>query len=74
MISHVHELSQRFADLTGIDPELRPATRPEFGHFQTNVALRLAKTRGQKPRDIAAELVEQIDLTDLCDVVAVPAT
>lgn len=67
VISHALELSQRFADLTGIDPELRPATRPEFGHFQTNVALRLAKTRGQKPRDIAAELVEQIDLSDLCE-------
>ncbi|HIT74526.1 MAG TPA: arginine--tRNA ligase [Candidatus Avipropionibacterium avicola] len=67
MLSYAHELSQRFADLTGIDPELRPATRPEFGHFQTNVALRLAKTRGQKPRDIAAELVEQIELGDICE-------
>lgn len=66
VLSYAHELSQRFADLTGIDPELRPATRPEFGHFQTNVALRLAKSRGQKPRDIAAELVEQIDLSDIC--------
>jgi len=65
--SYTSELSQRFATVTGIDPELRPATRPEFGHFQTNVALRLAKERGAKPRDIAAEIIAAIDVADLCE-------
>ena len=35
-------LTARFEAATGVDPELRPATKPQFGHFQTNVALRLA--------------------------------
>lgn len=65
--SYTTELSQRFASVTGIDPELRPATRPEFGHFQTNVALRLAKERGAKPRDVAAEIVAAVDVADLCE-------
>ena len=65
--AYVTELSQRFAETAGIDPELRPATRPEFGHFQTNVALRLAKSRGQKPRDVAADIIAAVDVADLCE-------
>jgi arginyl-tRNA synthetase len=53
--------------VTGIDPELRPATKPEFGHYQTNVALRLAKTAGKPPREVATELVGQLDLADTCE-------
>ena len=46
-------LSDRIFGVTGIDPELRPATKPQFGHYQTNVALRLAKSEGQSPREVA---------------------
>ena len=46
-------LTDRFQSATGVDPELRPATKPQFGHFQSNVALRLAKREGKPPRDIA---------------------
>ncbi|ADB29666.1 arginyl-tRNA synthetase [Kribbella flavida DSM 17836] len=53
-------------DLPGADPELRAATKPEFGHFQTNLALRLAKTLGTSPRAVAAELVAHAELDDLC--------
>ncbi|MFC0627662.1 arginine--tRNA ligase [Kribbella deserti] len=49
-----------------LDPELRPATKPEFGHFQTNLALRLAKPLGLAPRAIAAKLVEHLQVDDLC--------
>jgi arginyl-tRNA synthetase len=52
--------------LPGTDPELRPATRPEFGHFQTNLALRLAGLLGRPPREIATTLVEHLDLDGLC--------
>ncbi|TCM49135.1 arginine--tRNA ligase [Kribbella sp. VKM Ac-2568] len=51
----------------GLDPELRAATKPEFGHFQTNLALRLAKSLGQPPRAIAEQLVAALDLGDLCE-------
>ena len=47
-------LSERIEAVAGVDPELRPATKPQFGHFQSNVALRLAKQEGAKPRDVAA--------------------
>lgn len=47
-------------------PELRAATKPEFGHFQTSVALRLAKQLGQAPRQIADQLVAQAEVDDLC--------
>jgi arginyl-tRNA synthetase len=49
-----------------VDPELRAATKPEFGHFQTSVALRLAKQLGQAPRQIAEQLVARADVDDLC--------
>ena len=64
--SQLSTLSQRLFDATGVDPQLRPATKAEFGHFQSNVALRLAKQRGSNPRQVAAELVENLDLDDLC--------
>lgn len=57
--------------VAGIDPELRPATRPQFGHFQSNVALRLAKDEGRPPREVAARIVAELDLDDLCEPVEV---
>jgi len=67
MLSLPSLLSARVEAAAGIDPELRPATRPQFGHFQTNVALRLAKTEGRPPREVAAGLVERIDLAEVCE-------
>ncbi len=67
MLSLPSLLSERVAAVAGVDPELRPATRPQFGHYQTNVALRLANEQGRPPREVAAELVTKIDLTDLCE-------
>ncbi|MEV6411717.1 arginine--tRNA ligase [Kribbella sp. NPDC051718] len=50
-----------------LDPELRAATRPEFGHYQTNLALRLANELKQSPRAVAAQLVDALDLSQLCE-------
>ncbi len=60
-------LSDRIFGVTGIDPELRPATRPQFGHYQTNVALRLAKSEGQSPREVATRIVARLEVADLCE-------
>jgi arginyl-tRNA synthetase len=49
-----------------VDPELRAATKPEFGHFQTSLALRLAKQLGKPPRSIAEQLVANAEVDDLC--------
>ena len=61
------QLTERVQAVAGIDPEMRPSTKPQFGHFQSNVALRLAKTVGKPPREVAAELVDRLDLDDVCE-------
>lgn len=53
-----------------LDPQLAPASKPEFGDFQANGALPLAKPLGQPPRAIATAIVEQLtadsDFAELC--------
>jgi len=55
-----------------LDPQLAPASKPEFGDFQANGALPLAKPLGQPPRAIATAIVEQLAadpaFLQLCDV------
>jgi len=46
--------------------ELTPATDPRFGDYQTNAALILGKQRGENPRTLAAKIVEQLEVGDLC--------
>ena len=65
------QLSARVQDVAGTDPELRPATRPEFGHFQSNVALRLAKAEKRSPREVAADIVARLEVDDLCEPVEI---
>ena len=43
-----------------LDPQLAPASKPEFGDFQANGALPLANPLGQPPRKIAEAVVEQL--------------
>ena len=53
-----------------LDPQLAPASKPEFGDVQANGALALAKPLQQKPRAIAEAIVAQLqadpDFTALC--------
>lgn len=53
-----------------LDPQLAAASKPEFGDFQANGALPLAKPLKQAPRQIAAAIVEQLqadaEFTALC--------
>ncbi len=60
-------LSARVRAVADVDPELRPATKPQFGHFQSNVALRLAKQQGRPPREVAASIIDRLDVADLCE-------
>ena len=54
----------------GLDPQLAPASKPEFGDFQSNGALPLAKPLKQAPRQIATAMVEQLQadtaFSELC--------
>jgi arginyl-tRNA synthetase len=60
-------LNARIEAVTGVDPELRPATRPQFGHYQSNVALRLANSEGKPPREIAGLIIAKLEVADLCE-------
>lgn len=40
------------------DAMITPATKPEFGDYQCNAAMSLAKSAGLNPRDCAAKIVE----------------
>lgn len=53
-------------------PENSPAplsrsTRPEFGEYQFNGAMSLAKVLRQKPRDIAQQIVDKVELDGIAE-------
>ncbi len=54
-----------------LDPQLVPATKPEFGDFQVNGALPLAKPLKQSPREIACTIVDRLNrntaFLDICE-------
>lgn len=62
------------ADYARVDPILVAASNPKFGDYQSNVALSLSKQLGQPPRAITEQLIQQLDVTDICQppVVAGP--
>src|SRR6266404_1246553 len=47
--------------------ELTQATDPRFGDYQTNAALVLGKQRGEDPRDIAAEILKNLEMADVAE-------
>ena len=58
-------LTQAFGeDFAGRDPVIRGS---QFADFQANVALPLAKELKSKPRDIAAQIVRNLDLDGICE-------
>src|SRR5437588_11041815 len=46
---------------------IKPAQDVKFGDYQANLAMSLAKVLGKKPREIAQELVQRLDLGDLLE-------
>ena len=68
------ELQQRFhAALNGLcdDPQpllemIRPAQDAKFGDYQANCAMPLGKQLGKPPREIAEQLIQQLDVADFC--------
>ena len=51
--------------------ELTQATDPRFGDYQTNAALILGKQRGENPRALAAKILAQLEVEDLCEPPAI---
>jgi arginyl-tRNA synthetase len=76
MNSLIEQLSNRFSEalvatfgekLVGIDPMIVGASNPQFGDYQSNIALSLAKELGQQPRAIAQQLIAKLNVEDLCE-------
>ena len=57
-------------DRDSVDPLITPSRQEKLGDFQSNAAMPLAKTLGTKPRDIAQAIVENLDISGLCEPVA----
>lgn len=64
---------QAAADGEELDPALGPASKPEFGDFQANGALGLAKRLGKPPRLIAEAIAAQLQLDDTFKQLCEPA-
>jgi arginyl-tRNA synthetase len=57
-----------FPDLPeGADPLIAPSRNPQFGDFQSNAAMGLAKALGRKPREVAAAIVAKLDLAGIAE-------
>jgi arginyl-tRNA synthetase len=74
-MSILPDLKERFrAALAGLadDPAdlvelIHRSQEPKFGDYQANFAMSLGKRLHRPPREVAAEVVGRLDLTDLCD-------
>jgi len=63
-------LRSAFDQASGVadaDPVLRPAAKPEFGDYQANGAMALAKRIGTSPRDLAQKVVELADVSAVAE-------
>jgi arginyl-tRNA synthetase len=76
MTSTIKQLKAKFdraiiaafgADLAGIDPMLVLASNPKFGDYQCNAAMSLTKQLKQPPRAIAAAIIENLEIGDICE-------
>lgn len=54
------------SNYAGVDPMLVSASNPKFGDYQSNAALGLSKKLGQPPRAIAEQIIQNLDVTDIC--------
>ncbi|WP_413160062.1 arginine--tRNA ligase [Capilliphycus salinus ALCB114379] len=76
MPSTVQELRAKFdqaliaafgEEMAGTDPMLVPASNPKFGDYQCNVAMSLTKALKNNPRAIATQIIEQLDVSEICE-------
>jgi arginyl-tRNA synthetase len=62
-----HAIVQAFGEaMRDTDPNVTAATRPEFGDYQCNAAMALAKRLNTRPHAIADDIVMQLDVRDIC--------
>jgi arginyl-tRNA synthetase len=70
-LSKIIENALKNADIEADDIIISDATKPEFGDYQFNGIMKLAKVLRQNPRQIALNVVGHIDTTTMIDRVEV---
>ncbi|GJQ30551.1 MAG: arginine--tRNA ligase [Phycisphaerae bacterium] len=60
-------IDRTFPQAAGADPLITPCKSPEIGDFQSNAAMGLGKRVGKNPREVAAALVQAVDLAGLAE-------
>src|SRR2546425_5574677 len=60
-----------FPDAAAASVLVRPCPDPQFGDYQTNALISLAKARKLNPRQAAAEVVARLDVTEWCEQVEI---
>ena len=50
---------------------VRPCPDPKFGDYQSNALMGLAKRNQLNPRELAAQVVGQLDVADCCEPVEI---
>ena len=66
--SQVNQVIQEAFKKSGIEHEpmsVSEATKPEFGDYQFNGAMALSKKLGKNPREIATDIIKNIDITSI---------
>jgi arginyl-tRNA synthetase len=62
------------AVLAEADPSvvlIRPCSDPQFGDYQANALMSLAKARKANPRQLAGDVVSRLEVADLCEPVEI---
>jgi arginyl-tRNA synthetase len=64
----VSKAMKQYAQVPGACPAIvRPATDPKFGDYQANGVMALAKQLKTNPRKLAQEVINNLDLGDICE-------
>ena len=50
---------------------VRPCPDPKFGDYQSNALMSLAKVRKMNPRQLAADTLAKLDVSELCEMVEI---
>ena len=70
-LSKIVETALKNANIEADEIVISDATKPEFGDYQFNGVMKLAKILKQNPREIATKIVEHIDTTGMIDKVEI---
>ena len=54
-------------ELTELAAMVRSSQDPKFGDYQANLAMPLGKKIGRPPREVAADVLARIDLSEICE-------